>query len=180
MKRLVCSLAALGTLTTLAGCAGPGPGPTIRTDMPGPVLVMTSIMVTAAVVAGLALLRAPWAGPVWGLVAPVVVIMAAGGRGPVAGGAPVEVVPVVVADNAPVAGVRTEAAHPGVAMVAVRGAVALMVLHAADRPETYVQEGLAMVRGLFYGLSVVGLRAGANARHHTRLMPLGEDENGEQ
>ena len=27
MKRLVCSLAALGTLTTLAGCAGPGPGP---------------------------------------------------------------------------------------------------------------------------------------------------------
>lgn len=143
-------------------------------------------MVTAVVVAGLALLRAPWAGPVWGLVAPVVVIMAAGGRGPVAGGAPVEVapavrvVPVVAADNAPVAGVRTEAAHPVVAMVAVRGAVALMVLHAADRPETYVQEGLAMVRGLFYGLSVVGLRAGANARHHIRLMPLGEDENGEQ
>lgn len=131
--------------------------------------------------AGLALLRAPWAGPVWGLVAPVVVIMAAGGRGPVAEDAPaVRVVPVVVADNAPVAGVRTEAAHPVVAMVAVRGAVALMVLHAADRPETYVQEGLAMVRGLFYGLSVVGLRAGANARHHIRLMPLGEDENGEQ
>ncbi|WP_148299130.1 hypothetical protein, partial [Acetobacter okinawensis] len=34
MKRLVCALAALGSLTALAGCAGPGPGPGPRPYYP--------------------------------------------------------------------------------------------------------------------------------------------------
>ncbi|MDN6714289.1 MAG: hypothetical protein L0L41_06705, partial [Acetobacter sp.] len=101
MKRLVCALAALGSLTVLAGCAGPvapahGHVRTTRTAMLVPaygMMTITGMAVGILVVAGHALHRAPpWAGRVWGLAAPVVAIIMEG-----AGPAPAGVVARMVA-----------------------------------------------------------------------------------